>query len=277
MEVPSFHYEEYPGRGDGDTLFILLPGILAKGHEQLEGVAEAVLANESGQVIAVTYTGTGFNFEDGPAIFMEGLKEHLDGSLIEDFEVILVGASVGGLFAHHLARHIPNLRDVVMIDTPFGAETLSQLPKTGLVKPALKLASKAPNSIGNKVLDLMAQGPKDHNIVVPAGAGNPESYKQWVSEVAMSRLRGNSWRLWVNQLRAMLPDPPREVVDTNYTYVSCVGKENDVVVQPLARNKWAEILPTSATFLEIEGPHCGFLEQRPRWEDTFQHIASLGE
>ena len=57
MEVPSFHYEEYPERSDRDTLFILLPGILAKGHEQLEGVAEAVLANESGQVIAVTYTG----------------------------------------------------------------------------------------------------------------------------------------------------------------------------------------------------------------------------
>ena len=174
-------------------------------------------------------------------------------------DVIIFATSIGAYVAPYLHRLIKDggiyaTNVVFNFDPPFGRDSLYAFRNVNerwrlLAAKALKKFGKFDLALNRHtnlsldfVLNLLAQPPKDENVVIPADVPVWEEglYIEWVKKEAKENLLGNSFAQYCFQIEHMLTADPR--VDlyspgTVILYFSCESPKNVVTVQPLAASQ----------------------------------------
>lgn len=252
--------------GAGNRVFILLPGILARGNEQFEMLVPTF--NAHGSIDFRSYTGSGFNLNRIAKL----LARDVDTYSRHGYDVTLVGASIGGLVGYStlFRLKVANASNVslIMVDSPYGVTTMKAFPDRAAFLTRIFKGAPLPNIIGNRILNMMRVGPKREFVDIPQGV-DADLYFQLIDSKAFSGLSGHKFSTWWSQLVKMVNYRPRRLIQAyDITYVTCLGAANDVVDQPRAQALWQRSIP-DLRLIEIEGAHCGFLQQSPRWVNLF--------
>lgn len=268
--APSSITHTYSKQGPGNKVFVLIPGILARSEQQFEPLFQTFL--KYGSVDALSYVGHGFNLDQVARSVAKVVDEHIKNGK----NVVLVGASLGGLVANHSLSYViyanPLNLEIIMIDSPYGVETMKAFPEKLAFLTKLYPGAPIPNVIGNRLLESMQELPKREYVDFPKGV-NPESYYKNISKEAKRYLSHHNFSSWWRQLVAMVNVKPSRHPKYVITYIVSVGDANDVVSQPLASKRWKSLYPNMTVF-KLSSAHCGFLQQKLRWETMFNTILS---
>ena len=240
-----------------DRVFLLLPGILARGEEQFQTLIEGF--GRKGSVDIRTYVGHGFDLNR----VARNVERDIEMYRRYGLEVIIIGASIGGLVGFEALKTLESLEGVklIMIDSPHGVSSMSAFPDRLAILTRIFKGAPLPNFIGNRVLEKMKVGPKRDYV-------DEDQQFEIVKEKALASLSGHEFSMWWAQLVSMVNYRPTPIVGLDVTYVACLGEANDVVVQPLAHEKWKEVTK-NLKVVEVEAAHCGFLQQPTRWHRLF--------
>jgi len=247
-----------------DRVFLLLPGILARGREQFETQLSNI--GRKGSIDVRSYVGHGFEISHVARSVARDVKMYQRCGL----EVIIIGASIGGLVGLEAVRLLQSLEGVklIMIDSPHGVSSMRAFPDRLAILTRIFKGAPLPNFIGNRVLEKMKVGPKRDFVDFPEGVDKDQHF-EIVKEKALASLSGHEFSMWWTQLVAMVNyRPTAAILGLDVTYVACLGEANDVVVQPLAKKKWQKVDP-NLKVVEVEAAHCGFLQQPTRWHRLF--------
>lgn len=253
--------------GSGGRVYVLLPGILARGDEQFETLIPTL--STRGCVDVRSYTGHSFNMER----VASSVARDVDAYARQGLQVTIIGASLGGLVGYESLSKLnvgccSNVK-LIMVDTPHGVETMRALPSPAAFVFRVFRGAPLPNFIGDRVLSMMRVGPKKEFVDTPQGVDGNSHY-ELVNQKALAGLSGHRFSTWWSQLVSMVAHRPQQPVCEAFdiTYVACLGAGNDVVAQPMSVRLWQETRP-NLRVIEMEGAHCGFLQQSPRWISLF--------
>ncbi len=261
-----------------DRTFIVLPGVLARGIDQISPVRSEL--EKSGDILAVSYLGDEWLPESIAYSVAKTIKEVASNS--ERFTII--GISVGVYLAPLIVDYLPSdLRkrtDVIVIDGPYGPDTLIPVPSWTHQLIRAGVMSWPGNRFGKIILNKSLRLPKRENIET-----DPEltfskamEYKDTVIADARLFLSGHSWLLYAGQVRYMVENEPCVILLARYNvhtvYVACLSAKNDTVKQPLAEARWRRML-LGMTSYEVDSAHASFLEASRTWKREIAHIINL--
>lgn len=278
---PSQVYVRRNGPMNPHCTIIAAPGILVKDQYWTDPVRAMV---SDGVAVHTLFSGPGAF--DAQAV-INGMVE--TAQYVHDGPITLFGASLGGMLlpaaAHVMIKRgiDPHRLRMVMVDSPYGLDTMSQVP--GFARPLVRrvlddyIPSLATENWANRhVMPRFAAPPKRDEITIPpvdvqvalAGRGMySEAWKDWVRKRAKSDLLGNSFALWATQIAWMdayvrhgslertVHTATRNGVDMHY--VACTG-HNVTVRQPLAMQRWEEAARPVLYRHEVPATHCGYLQ-----------------
>lgn len=247
-----------------DRVFLLLPGILGRGEEQFEPLLDGL--NARGSVDVRSYSGHGFDL----VRIAKTVARDVNMYHRYNIDVVIVGASIGGLVGFEALKDInnPDKVKLVMIDSPHGVSTMTAFPDRLAILTRIFKGAPLPNVIGNRLLEKMKVGPKREFIDFPVDVDEDRHFET-ITVKALAGLSGHQFSMWWSQLVTMVHHRPTVVDDeAEISYVACLGEANDVVTQSLARERWQETIP-QLRVVEIEAAHCGFLQQPARWNSLF--------
>lgn len=263
----SAEFKYIPGKKQ-DRLFVILPGILARGYDQILPVLDTFL--EEGNALTVNYTGDDWS--------TQAVAYAVEGAITDDKDIkriTLVGISIGAYVAPHvihlLSDELRQKTDLLVIDAPFGGDTL-MVPTP--VRWLLERGAMSVWPVGSLVYRFGKILPKDENIEMPGmlTAKEEEEYKQRIIETARKNLSGHSWRQYAAQVQYMaVEEPPIELLriyNTRVVYIMCSPEKNATIRQPLAAIRWEQALSNFKRY-DMPTAHAAFLEDAPAWSIEF--------
>ena len=265
-----------------------LPGLLGYGAKQ-SAPFHSLAASTGHTLYPISYVENGWK---AGAVALEVALLVRD-SIVRGKEPILLGVSLGGLIAATAVEILAEAEraqlTVIAVDSPYGAETLKAVPGAmyGTFRKGIPSVLNGP--IGNTVLKMMRQPPKEQFIEIPTGK-NREAHIKSVITDAMEGLDGHSWSTWSGQMKWMsaLEQPSLVALRgvKRFVYLECKPLDendpgtpnNNVVVQPLAKERWQRVLSpqrSNIAYHTVHTDHCGFLEAQVTWERAMR-IALVG-
>lgn len=267
---PSSIIQTYWRQGPRNKVFILIPGILSRGEEQFEPLFQTFL--KYGSLDVFSYVGHGFNLDQ----ISRSVAKLIDQHIKNNKKVVLVGASLGGIVANHSLSYVINANplnlELIMIDTPFGVETMKAFPDRLAFLTSIYPGAPIPNVFGDRLLNSMQDLPKKQYVDTPEDVDS-DAYYQEISEKAYHYLSNHRFSTWWRQLVVMVKHRPTKHSEYVMTYIRSDGQANDIVSQPLASKRWKSFYP-NMTIFTLSSAHCGFLQQKSRWVRMFDFILS---
>ncbi|NCU37847.1 hypothetical protein EOL96_02200 [Candidatus Saccharibacteria bacterium] len=288
--------------GCWNTDVVAMPGILTHDHSWL-GPIMPILQNQ-GNVHSMLY-GPG-NFNPDLAV-QEAIKKSQE-SLEIGHRTILLASSLGGDLAPFVAEGLKTAMNddavdlsAIILDAPYGAETLCPLPK-----PLRSLMDKYPptwqpgriaRAIGNKTvmahLMTLPSGlpklqettyPKDsegrallmklaypYDELLHGSEPTDEQLFRAITEIAKTGLSDNDFSAYVTQIEyiigaakgGMLGEAIKSGLDGLAVYIMA-SELNGTVVQPFAKRKWLDQKPDMSV-IDIQSPHVATTQMMPEW------------
>lgn len=271
----KFHYTKGERQ---DRSFIVLPGVLARGSEQIAPVRSVL--EGSGDILAVSYLGDEWLPESIAYSVAKTIKEAASNS--ERFTIIgvSVGAYLAPLIVDYLPGDLQKRTDVIVIDGPYGPDTLTPVPGWTYRLIRAGVMSWPGNALGNVILDKSLRLPKRENIETDSDLAFSEAmkYKDKVIAKARYNLSNHSWLLYAGQVRYMVEKEPYVSLlakhNIHTVYVACLSAKNDTVKQPLAEARWRRMLLRMTSY-EVDSAHASFLEASRTWKREIAHIINL--
>lgn len=260
-----------------DRLFVILPGPLARGDEQVEPIADTF--KKYGDLLSISYSGHHWDMGAVAREVANRIEERVECSEVKT--VTIVGLSLGAYVALHVLQSMwVDLRrnvNLIVVDAPFGIDTLYRLKDAPFAKYVIRHAGYS-WPIGPLICKMSQVRPKVQNIALPLD--NSEGQEQYIRNIrrqADSNLKDHSWRLYMSQLAYMMENnPPVELLEkygTVTVYISCESRKNDTIVQPTAYQRWKERYPNLHSY-NVGTAHAAFLEDPEPWRYTFEMVIS---
>lgn len=240
----------------------------------------------------VNYGGGRFDKERTLELIRELIRKQLDtgGS------ITIVGISLGGVLGLIAAADLINegvsadRLKLIMIDSPWGADTMKELPSfaRGIAARALpKLRGSNPGASWKRfIMRKLMKGPKPDEIEIPSQyamtviAGrvlDQPSWRTWVVDTADGAIKRQGFDLWLSQVGCLLnikdeQDRAAQVAreaDLRVGYVACLSPANVTVDQPRAYERCVEALPY-VRVVTVHTPHAALLQYPESFRSAFE-------
>ena len=271
-------------------LFVL-PGLLGYGDKQIEPLRET-LVSLGYSIIPISYVESDWK----PQLIALEAVTLVRQSIRSGRQPTLFGVSLGGVLAALISDRLtleerPQLA-VVPVDSPSGADTpvaMSKAPRTIGTVFGSGAYGVLNGKAGNGILGKMMQPPKRQFVEVPERIQNEadrEAYIDSVINQARAGLSGHTWKTWGGQLGWLSSKEQPRLASLasvqRVLYFQCrpldeqdpATPNNNVVVQPLAAERWAEQIP-GMTVVTVPTDHCGFLEASATWNRVIrEHLSA---
>lgn len=269
---PSFVWRGLRREG----LAVVLPGIQSYAAGQALGL-RPVLVGLHVRTVGYDYSTGDFKPEQLAAAIADSVRTEyaqLDGG----GKITLVGLSLGASLAVLVARNLQQqglVAEIIMIDPPFGADTMKAAPNwlapvAHWVLAALALLTPSAFSFGK------AATPSDEQLWLPNeadrqlifGVNTEDDYRRLARQADLDNQVGHSFRTWFAQMAWLTGDATKvELGDLqgSLSYIMADSSHNTVVRSTLAHSRWSRLALGRLRMVQVDAEHCATLRHQPEY------------